>query len=1159
VIRRLVNWSACHHWTVIIAALVVALACDVARRRLGRDVVPDLADPQIALVADWVGHPAPDVADAVARPLTQALADVPGAKAIRASAMTGMAYVDVVFGSADGLDAAHREIAARVERTRATLPPNVRIYLGPTASTTGWVFEYALTDPARVSSGYDMRRFQEEVFKPALEAIPGVAEVASVGGDLRQVRIDVRPRELSERGLAYSDVVGALRPAFEESAPGARPGVARISPADLEALPIAPTHHAGNTGAEPAHLRDVALVREVEDMQTGLADSSGVRAVGGIVIAKRDADIGALIAEVKRIIAREARKLPHRPADPGRLDSGVAADVHISTVYDRSDLATRVRRNLLRALGEEVGVVVLVILVFLLHARSALIPLVTLPVVLLLTFGAMWLLGVPATIMSIGGIGIALGLAVDADVVALEASHRRLETLKSGADAGDQRAKLLAAAHSYVPAILTALMITSLSFLPVFAFTGETGRLLRPLALTKTLVVASAALVTLTLAPALRRWLLRGRVIPEFDNPLTRALVQFYRPFVAFALRRPALTLATAGLALVSTLPILGHLGGEFLPRIDEGDLLYMPTTQPAAPPEQAALQLFWQDFAMSKYDEVATVFGKVGRADTGTDPAPYSMAETTIRLRPRDEWPKIARKRWYSSWAPGPLQRVLRLIWPDATPRTSRELIDELDRSASLPGWRSAWTGPARARMDMMATGVRTPVGVRIISPDPKRLEEIGAAVRGLVSQVPGTRTAVFEATGGETWLTFEAKSDALVRFGVDAAVVRDVVNLFTTGGQLGEIQDQRGRLLRVRIAPDLPDLRPRGPADQLRELTVRSRGPEGRVVPLALLGGPTYVRRPAVLRSEHGELCAYVYVDLTDGTDVQRYIERARAGVDAAVTSGQLGLRPGERIAWTGQYELLVAGRNRLVWIVPLVLISMLDLLLLQFRSLTEALLVLASVPFALVGSFWTLYLFHYPLSAPVWVGLLSVIGLAMQTGVVMVVYIDEAFHRRVREGRLCTRDDIVAAHAEGTVQRLRPKIMTVTTMAVSLLPLLWSDGAGSEIMRRVAAPMLGGLVTSAFLTLEVLPVLYTIWRQRQLRRALALGVPISSIVEPKKSDGRRRFLPGSFVAMSEGGVKGPVAGDQNQEDDDASHGDRERDQEQRGRNAPERKAAQ
>ena len=1094
-IARLVAWSARHHWTVIIASLGVAIACDVARRGLARDVVPELADPQIALVADWMGHPAPEVAASVTAPLTRALSGVPGSKAIRGQTMTGMAYVDVVFASADGLDAAHREIAARVDAARAKLPPNVRIYLGPTASTTGWVFEYALTDRARVSSMLEMRRFQEDVLKPALAAIPGVAEVASVGGDLRQVRIDLKPREMRARGLAFDDVLAAVRPVFQAAGPGLARGVARVSMADLEAVPIAPPGTA--PGSSAIRLRDVALVREVEDMQTGLADMAGVRAVGGIVIARRDTDIVALTDAVKRTIAREAGKLPHRPADPERLDSGVAADVHVSTAYDRSDLATRVRKTLQRALAEEVGVVVLVILLFLLHGRSALIPLATLPVVLLLTFGAMWALGVPATIMSLGGIGIALGMAVDADIVALEASHRRLETLAPRASPEDRRAKLLAAAQSFAPAILTSLVITALSFLPVFAFSGENGRLLRPLALTKTLVVAAAALVTLTLAPALRDRLLRGRVIPEFDNPLTRGLVRLYRPFVRFALGRPALTLATAGLALVSCLPIVTRLGGDFLPRVDEGDILYMPTTRPGVPPEQAALQLFWQDFAMSKFDEVATVFGKVGRADTGTDPAPYSMAETTIRLRPRDEWPKIPRHRWYSGWAPAPLQRVLRLIWPDATPRTNAELVEELDKAASLPGWRNAWTAPVRARQDMMATGVRTPVGIRVVSSDPGRLDALATALRGVVGGVEGTRSAVFEGSGGETWLSFDADAAALKRFGVDAASVRQVVDLFATGGQLGEVQDERGRLMRVRIAPDLPDLRPRGPADQLRELTIRSSSPgAGQPVALAVVGHPTYQQRPAVLRTERGEPSAYVFVDLRDGVDVQRYVQRAQREVDAAIAAGQVRLAPGERIEWTGQYGLLIAGQQRLLWIVPLVLVSMLLLLLLQFRSLTEALLVLASVPFALVGSFWTLYLLGYSLSAPVWVGLLSVVGLAMQTGVVMVVYIDEAFYRRVREGRLRSREDIVAAHAEGTVQRLRPKIMTITTMAASLLPLLWADGAGADIMRRVAAPMLGGLATSAFLTLEVLPVLYTIWRHRQLRRALALGVPIATI---------------------------------------------------------------
>jgi Cu(I)/Ag(I) efflux system membrane protein CusA/SilA len=695
VIGRLVAWCARHHWIVIGVALLAAAGGEMARRRLGRDVIPDLSDPQIGIVADWMGHPAPEVAAVVTSALTDALGGVPGAKAVRGSTMSGMAYLDVVFGSAADLDGGHAAFVQRVEGARPHLPPAVRLYVGPPASSTGWVFEYALTDPQLVSSLLDLRRFQDEVLRPALSRIPGVAEVASVGGDIKEVRVDARPRVLRAQGLAFSDVSGALQGALGR----AGGGPAKLSLADIEALPVG----AGRLG-------DVALVRLTEDMPTGLGDLGGVRAVGGIVVARRDADLGTLIEEVKRTIARESRKLPHRAADPERMDSGAAADVHLTVAYDRMDLATRVRGTLLRALAEEVGVVVLAILIFLLHARSALVPLATLPVVLLLTFAAMWALGVPATIMSLGGIGIALGMAVDADIVALEASHRRLETVSPSASSEDRRHKIVAAAQSFAPAILTSLLITALSFLPVFAFTGETGRLLRPLALTKTLVVISAAVVTLTLAPALRDRLLRGRVIPEFDNPLTRGLVRVYRPFVHFALSRPALTLATAALALVSCLPILSRLGGEFFPRVDEGDLLYMPTTLPGVAPDQAAQQLFWQDHAMAKFGEVATVFGKVGRADTGTDPAPYSMAETTIRLRPRAEWPRIARPRWYSRWAPQWLSRGLRLLWPDTRTRTTAELVQELDRAVRLPGWTAAWTTPARARMDMMATGVRTP-----------------------------------------------------------------------------------------------------------------------------------------------------------------------------------------------------------------------------------------------------------------------------------------------------------------------------------------------------------------------------------------------------------------------------------------------------------------
>jgi len=1052
VIQRVVAWSTRHAWLVLALAVALGAGGELARRSLSRDVIPDLSDPQIVLVATWMDHPAPQVASEVTEVLTRGLADLPGTTAVRGTTMTGMAYIDVLFDSTADLARGRAAIAERVPAMH--LPEAVRLEIGPMASSTGWVFEYAMTDPRRKKSALELRQFQDDVLRPALAQIPGVAEVASLGGDVQQVLIETRPYDLRGHRAAFSDVVAALGPAL-----AGHPNLAA-----LEALPVPPTG---------APLRDLARIRLADDLPSGVADlGGGDPAIGGIVIARRDAHLPDVIERVRATLARGRLLLP--------------AQVQLITAYDRLDVADRVEDNLLHALGEEVIVVVVILLVFLLHGRSAAVPLVTLPFVVLLTFGAMWLLGLPATIMSLGGIGIALGMAVDADIVALEACHRRLEA--EPAVGGDRLRALVSAAGSFAPAILTSLVITALSFLPVFAFTGETGRLLRPLALTKTLVIAASAVVTLTVAPALRARLVAGRIRPELANPLTHGLIRLYRPFVHFALRRPGLTLATAVLAVLSCLPIAGHLGGEFLPRVDEGDLLFMPTTLPGVPPDQSVAMLRRQDRAIRRFTEVASVFGKVGRADTATDPAPFSMTETTIRLMPRELWPKYHRDRWYSSWAPGPLRTALGWVWPEEVTPTTAELVAGLDRATRLPGWTNAWTAPARGRIDMMATGVRTPVGIRVYAADLERLAALGTAVRSRVLGVPGTRSAVFESLGGEPSLGFVVDPTAVARTGVDPATVQAITGLLDTGGQVGDVT-LAGRKLRVRVVPDHAE---RGAPDLVREATVRgAAGP----VPLSLVGEPGYVVRPSTIRTERGELCGYVYVDLDPGTDLAGYVERARDELSATA----LGLQPAERIEWTGQYQLISAGKARLRWIVPLVALTMLGLLLLQFRSLTEALIVLASVPFALVGSVWTLYALGYSMSAPVWVGLLSVVGLAMQTGVVMVVYIDEAFHRRMRSGQIRSRDDIVDAHAEGTVRRLRPKLMTIATMALALVPLLWADGAGAEIMRRVAAPMIGGLATSAFLTLEVIPVLYTIWRYRQLQRAERLGVSIEAVVGP------------------------------------------------------------
>ncbi|HEX6273308.1 MAG TPA: efflux RND transporter permease subunit [Polyangiaceae bacterium] len=1082
---RIVTFSARHPLAIMLATAFVIVAGYFAQKKLPRDAIPDLSDPQIVLVVEWMGHSASDVSERVTDVVTKALADVPRATAVRGTSMPGMAYVDVVFDETSALEGGRAEVVRRMQRLRARLPVEARVQVGPEATSTGWVFQYALL-PVEITHKMPMaeakhqteakllgelRTYQDTVLGPALAKIPGVAEVAPIGGNPPEVLISTTADQLRVANVAFSDVVAAVR--------GKLAADPKATPESLKNTAV-PVPDASST-------RALAAVAEVESgpaMSSGVADVDGAaRVVGGIVIAKRDADVRGVIAEIKRVIERESVRMPQGSK--------------LGVVYDRSVLASGVETTLLRAVGEEVLVVMLIVLIFLVHLRSALVPLITLPLVVLVTFVTMRFLGVPATVMSLGGIAIALGLAVDAELVALEACHRHVEADGGRSKGADRRARLIAASASFAPAILTSLLIAACAFLPVFAFGGETGRLLRPLAVTKTVVVVTAALVALTVAPALRDRFLRGRVVAETKNPLTRGLMRLYRPFVSFALARPAFTLVTAALFALSCLPIVSRLGSEFLPRIDEGDLLYMPTTAAGLPPDEAMRELIRQDLDIAERPEVSLVFGKIGRAETATDPASFSMSETTIRLKPRAEWPLVPRERWYSSWAPEPVKRVLGLVWPERTPLTTPELVEKLDESTRFPGWTNAWTAPVRARMDMMATGVRTPVGVRIVAADPARLDALGGAVQGALGRVPETTSATYESLGGEPRFVFEPDPAALARYEVDPELVRRTADVIATGGELGSLGGKNGARVRLSLAASWL---PKRPHDLVRDATVRSgRDGKGQPVPLALLGRPRFVDAPAVLHSEKGELSAYVHIDVANGTDLTGYVEKARAGVEHALATGDVRLGANERLEWTGQYALLAAGERRLALIAPLVILSMLGLLVLQFRSVAKSLIVLASVPFALVGSFWTLYLLDYRLSAPVWVGLLSVVGLAMQTGVLMVVYIDDAFERRVREGRMKSREDIIEAHAEGTVQRLRPKIMTITTMGACLLPLLWSDGAGSEIMRRVAAPMVGGLVTSAFLTLEVIPVLYTIWRARQLEaQREKIAVPTASPAE-------------------------------------------------------------
>jgi copper/silver efflux system protein len=1085
VIGRLVAWSARNGRVVAAAALLAAVGGLAARRGLSRDVVPDLADPQVVVLVDWMGHPAEEVAHAITEVVTRAFDGMAGAASVRGTSMSGMAYLEVVFASPAALSEGRREIADRLAKLAPVLPATARVAIGPDAASTGWVFQYALVDPSHRLSRRDLRRLQDDTIRPVLEALPGVAEVASAGGVVPEAFVEVDPDALATRGLAFTDVVAAVRQAAGHSTP----------PAQFEAL--AGVEVAGPAGGGRVRLSDLARLRVSDGMPNGMVDVGGaLPAVGGVVIARRHADLAALVGRVRAALDGLGRGLPQ--------------GVEIRTVYNRLELARAVDRTLLRALVEEIAVVTAVMLLFLGSVRSALVPAVVLVLVLLATFAAMWAFRIPATVVSLGGIAIALGIAVDAEVVALDACHRELAPLGRAASRAERRAVVLAASGAFAPAILTSLLITALTFLPVLGFPGEMGRLFRPLVLTKTLVIAAAALAALTVGPVLRGRLLWRPVAPELDHRLMRGLMGLYRPFVHLSLSRPGLTLLTAGLAVASCLPLFSRLGGEFMPPISEGDLLFMPTTRAGVDPDDAAVDLRHQDRLIAAFPEVESVFGKVGRADSATDPAPFSMVESTIRLRPQEDWPAVPRARWWSGWAPGPLRGLLGLIWPPEGRESPGELVEKLDRAARLPGWSNGWTAPARNRVDMMSTGIKTPVGVRIVAADPDRREVLGNELRRLVLRLPGTRNATSASLGDEVQLVFEADPAALARFGVDRRLVETTAELYLAGGQVGDVEGD-GHRLRLRIVPQGGF---RGRADLLRELTVRGTTSPAPV-PLALLGQARTVTRPSTLRTERGEAVSYLLVDLAEGSDPRRYVTEGARALAQAERAGQIALRAGERIEWAGQFDLLAVGERRLGWIVPAIVVSMALLLGWLFGSFAEAVIVLAAVPFALVGSVWMLYLLGYPMSAPVWAGLLLVVGLAMQTAVVMVVYIDAAFFRRVRQGRMRTRDDIVAAHAEGSVERLRPKVMTVVTMTASLLPLLWSTGAGADVMRRIAAPMIGGLCTSAILTLEVLPVLYTIWRARQLRRAERLGVPIAELVGEGPSWARGTSPPGSAGA--------------------------------------------
>jgi Cu(I)/Ag(I) efflux system membrane protein CusA/SilA len=1088
-IARIIEISAKYRGFVIMLYAALVVLAVGAVRGVQLDAIPDLSDPQVIVFTEWKGQSPTLIEDQVTYPIASSLLAAPKVTAVRGYSMFGMSFIYVLFDEGTDVYWARTRVLEYMNGIKTKLPAEVSPVLGPDATGIGWIYEYALRDKTGRHDLAQLRTLQDFTLRYALESVPGVAQVASVGGYERQYQVTLDPSKLRAYSLAIADVADAVRNSNGEVGGrllemGGRDYVVRgrgylQNLADLAQVTIRTA-----PDGTPIRIGDVGTVRFGGDIRRGLAELDGVgETVGAIVIARYGENALDVIRRVQ--------------AKLGELTAALPPGVEIVPTYDRSSLIERAIRTLRHALTEEAIVVSLVIFLFLLHFRSALLPIISLPIAVILSFIPMYLLGIPATIMSLGGIAIAIGATVDAEIVMIEACHKKLEAAPPDLSDNDREKLLHQAAVEVTPAIFFSLLIIAASFIPIFGLNGQAGRLFKPLAYTKTFVMLGAALLSITLAPALRDFLLRGRIRSEARHPVSRAIISLYRPFVYVALRRPITTVLIGVLALLSAIPPLLRLGQEFMPPLNEGDILYMPTTLPNLSIEEAKRQLGRQDAILASFPEVKSVFGKVGRAETATDPAPLSMVETIVQLKPQSQWELVHHDRWYSRWAPEFLKKPLRALWPEESPATWDELVGRMNQKLQLPGWTNAWTMPIKTRVDMLTTGVRTPVGIKVFGQDLKSIEVAGAQLESMLPKVAGTRSVLYERSLGGTYVDVVPRREALGRFGLQIGELNAVIERAIGGEPITTTVEGRERYtVNVRYKEDF-----RSSPERLRQVLVPlpARAGSGTMtnhVPLGELADVKVVEGPPMLREEAGLLVGYVYVDLEPWRDIGSYVTDAKLAVARAQANHELTMVPGMYLQWTGQYELLESMRQRMTILIPLALLSVAVLLYLQFRHFTEVLIVFLSIPFALVGTFWLLYLLDYRLSTAVLVGIIALVGLAAQTGVVMIVYIDHAFIRRLRAGKIRDLNDIIHAHTEGTVLRVRPKLMTVATMLIGLVPLLWASGSGADVMKRIAAPMVGGLITSAFLTLEIIPVIYTYWRYAQLKKAQRLGRPLAEV---------------------------------------------------------------
>ncbi len=1092
-INAIIEYAASHRALVVISVMALVLIGLYSMRQLPLDAIPDLSDPQVIIYTEWPGRSPNIVEDQITYPIVSAMLAAPHVSVVRGISDYGFSYVYVIFDEGTDIYWGRSRVLEYMSKITGKLPSGVSPTLGPDATGVGWAFEYALVDRTGRNNLSQLRSFNDWYMRYWLSSVPGVAEVAPVGGFVKQYQVNVDPNKLLAYDIPIQKVMDVIRNSNAEV--GGRVvefsgkeylvrGKGYITSVnDIEDLPLK-----ANQSGTPVSIRDVARVELGPEMRRGVAELNGEGEVtGGIVVVRYGQNVMDVIERTKKKLEEMKPSLPE--------------GVEVAITYDRSDLIERSIHTLKHTLIEELIIVSVVILIFLWHVPSAVIPIITIPIAIILSFIPMHVSGLTANIMSLGGIAIAIGAMVDAAIVVVEQTHKKLEHWEAEGRPGNATRVIVDAVKEVGGPSFFSLLVIAVSFLPIFALQYQEGRLFKPLAFTKNFSMIIAAVLAITLDPAIRvlfirteefrfrpRWLARvanavliGKIHSEENHPISRPLMAIYHPVVRFVLNHKWLIITLAVLLVVATVPAFLKLGSEFMPPLNEGTILYMPITLPGISVTEATKYLQIQDKLLMKFPEVQSVFGKVGKADTATDPAPFSMVETTVVLKPEEQWRKVREKRWYSSWVPELLKKPLRKIWPEERPIPWEQLTEEFDRTVQIPSYANAWLFPIRTRIDMITTGVRTPVGIKVLGTDLATIEKIGTELERVLQQVPGTRSAFFERVTGGYYLDYQVRRDQAARYDLSVNQVQDLIESAIGGMPITTTVEGRERYpVNVRYARDF-----RQDISGLSRVLVPIGN--GAQVPITQLADITLRTGPPMIKNEEGFLAGFLYVDVT-GRDMGTYVEDAKRTVAQKVR-----LPAGYQLVWSGQYEYLLRVIERLKLVVPITLFIVFLLLYFNTGSMVKTSIILLAVPFSAIGAIWFLYFLNYNMSIAVWVGLIALLGVDAETAVFMLLYLDLAYNERKGKGQMRSMADLKAAIEDGAVKRLRPKVMTVAVMFMGLVPIMWSEGAGADVMRRIAAPMIGGIFTSFLLELIVYPAIYEIWKGFEVRR-LAREEPVT-----------------------------------------------------------------